>query len=45
MICTHPKLIILRTLSKAFDLAGLRIGFALTNKDLIKYCRLHKVLS
>lgn len=35
LIVKYPNLIILRTLSKAFGLAGLRIGLMLSNKDLI----------
>ena len=31
----YPHLVILRTLSKAFALAGLRCGFTLANKDII----------
>lgn len=31
----YPHLVILRTLSKAFALAGLRCGFTLANKDVI----------
>jgi histidinol-phosphate aminotransferase len=33
----HDNLIVLRTLSKAFGLAGLRIGYALGDRDLIEY--------
>lgn len=32
----YPNLVILRTLSKAFSLAGLRCGFTLANKNIIK---------
>jgi len=32
---SYPHLVILRTLSKAFALAGLRCGFTLANKDVI----------
>lgn len=38
-----PNLIILRTLSKAFALAGIRCGFTLANEDIISI--LHKVIS
>jgi len=31
----HPQLVVLRTLSKAFALAGLRCGFTLANEDII----------
>ncbi|WWP01111.1 MAG: histidinol-phosphate transaminase [Candidatus Dasytiphilus stammeri] len=31
----YPHLVVLRTLSKAFALAGLRCGFALANQDII----------
>lgn len=33
---TYPNLVILRTLSKAFALAGLRCGFALAQSDIIQ---------
>ena len=36
----YENLIVLRTLSKAFGLAGLRVGYALANPELIK--QLHK---
>ncbi|WP_422667559.1 histidinol-phosphate transaminase [Buchnera aphidicola] len=39
----HKNLVILRTLSKAFSLAGIRCGFLLANKDVIDI--LHKVIS
>jgi len=35
LITKHPRLLILRTLSKAFGLAGIRCGYALGNKDII----------
>ncbi|MRF00566.1 aminotransferase class I/II-fold pyridoxal phosphate-dependent enzyme, partial [Escherichia coli] len=31
----YPHLVVLRTLSKAFALAGLRCGFTLANKEVI----------
>ncbi len=34
-IATHPNLIVLRTLSKAFSLAAVRIGFVLAAADVI----------
>ncbi len=37
LIEEHENLIVLRTLSKAFGLAGLRIGYGLGNKDMIGY--------
>nr|MDO8134727.1 histidinol-phosphate transaminase [Candidatus Njordarchaeum guaymaensis] len=37
LIDKYDNLILLRTLSKAFSLAGLRIGYALTNVKIIKY--------
>ncbi|GAW29119.1 MULTISPECIES: histidinol-phosphate transaminase [unclassified Carboxydocella] len=37
----YPQLLILRTFSKAFGLAGLRVGYALGNRELIR--ELHKV--
>jgi len=39
----YPNLVILRTLSKAFALAGIRCGFTLANKDIINI--LNKVIS
>lgn len=35
----YPKLIVLRTMSKAWGLAGLRIGFALAQPQLITYLK------
>lgn len=35
LLATHPNLIILRTFSKSYALAGMRIGFALGHPDLI----------
>ncbi|QCI23134.1 histidinol-phosphate transaminase [Buchnera aphidicola] len=37
LIDTYPNLVILRTLSKAFALAGLRCGFILTNVNIVKF--------
>ncbi|MFT4746525.1 MAG: histidinol-phosphate aminotransferase [Congregibacter sp.] len=34
-LATYPNLVILRTLSKAFALAGLRCGFTIANSDVI----------
>jgi histidinol-phosphate aminotransferase len=34
-LATYPNLVVLRTLSKAFALAGLRCGFTLANNDII----------
>lgn len=42
-LTAFPNLIVLRTLSKAFALAGLRCGFALANEDVIEV--LKKVLA
>ncbi|MFT6284881.1 MAG: histidinol-phosphate aminotransferase [Arenicella sp.] len=35
-LATYPNLVVLRTLSKAFALAGLRCGFTLANSDVIQ---------
>jgi histidinol-phosphate aminotransferase len=37
LIQEYDNLIVLRTLSKAFSLAGLRVGYALANNQVIKY--------
>lgn len=42
-LAEFPQLVILRTLSKAFALAGIRCGFALANVDIIQ--ALQKVLA
>lgn len=34
LISSYPNLVVLRTFSKAFGLAGLRVGYALTSKEL-----------
>ncbi|MDB2384249.1 histidinol-phosphate transaminase [Endozoicomonas sp.] len=36
LLVQYPHLVILRTLSKAFALAGLRCGFALANREVIQ---------
>lgn len=41
LLSCFPHLLILRTFSKAFGLAGLRVGYALGNRELIR--ELHKV--
>ncbi len=33
----HPNIVVLRTFSKAWGLAGLRAGIAIANKNIIKY--------
>uniref|UniRef100_UPI004047AC46 histidinol-phosphate transaminase n=1 Tax=Vibrio anguillarum TaxID=55601 RepID=UPI004047AC46 len=43
LLAQYPNLAILRTLSKAFALAGLRCGFTLANKELINV--LQKVIA
>lgn len=37
LIHTYENLIVMRTLSKAFGLAGLRVGALIANKDTVKY--------
>jgi histidinol-phosphate aminotransferase len=34
LVCGHPNLIVLRTMSKAFGLAGLRIGYAIAAPEV-----------
>lgn len=34
---THPNVLILRTFSKAYGLAGLRIGYGIANEELVNY--------
>lgn len=36
LVDKHPNLIVLRTLSKSYSLAGMRLGFAVAQEDLIK---------
>lgn len=36
---SHANLVVMRTFSKAYGLAGLRVGYAVGNKDLIGACR------
>ncbi|MFI2478724.1 aminotransferase class I/II-fold pyridoxal phosphate-dependent enzyme [Nocardia xishanensis] len=35
----HPNLVVMRTFSKAYGLAGLRVGYAVGHRDLIGACR------
>jgi histidinol-phosphate aminotransferase len=35
LLASHPRLVVVRTLSKAYALAGLRVGYALGHPDLI----------
>ncbi len=35
LIRRHPNLVVLRTFSKAYGLAGLRVGYAIANPDII----------
>jgi histidinol-phosphate aminotransferase len=35
LVCTHSNVVVLRTFSKAYGLAGLRIGYAVGHPDLI----------
>ncbi len=42
-LAAYPNLVILRTLSKAFALAGLRCGFALASSEIIHI--MHKVIA
>lgn len=36
LIDTHPNIVILRTFSKAYGLAGLRVGYAIAQKEIIQ---------
>ncbi|NDL68677.1 histidinol-phosphate transaminase [Anaerotalea alkaliphila] len=38
----HPNMIVLRTFSKAYGLAGLRCGYGLASRELISYINLSK---
>ena len=35
LVARHPRLVVVRTLSKAFALAGIRLGYALAHPDVI----------
>ncbi len=35
LLANHPRLVVVRTLSKAYALAGIRVGYALAHPDLI----------
>jgi histidinol-phosphate aminotransferase len=37
MVLQYPNLVVLQTFSKAFGLAGIRLGVALANPEIIKY--------
>jgi len=39
---TYPRLVVLRTLSKAYGIAGLRVGFAIATPDLIGEIALYR---
>ena len=39
LLSEYPNIIVLRTMSKIFGLAGLRIGFAVSSKEIIKILR------
>ena len=39
---SYPRLVVLRTLSKAYGIAGLRVGFAIANEDLIGEIALYR---
>lgn len=39
LVDNYPNMIMLRTLSKAFGLAGLRIGYVIAHKNLISYMK------
>ena len=36
LVKSHPNIVVLQTLSKAFGLAGIRCGFAIANDDIIQ---------
>ena len=42
LLSTYPNLVILRTFSKAYGLAGLRLGYAIASQDITEI--LHRVL-
>jgi histidinol-phosphate aminotransferase len=35
LVASHPRLVVVRTLSKAFALAGIRVGYALAHPDTV----------
>ena len=36
LLATHPRLVVVRTLSKAYALAGIRVGYALAHPEIIE---------
>lgn len=43
LIKEFPNLVVVRTFSKAYGLAGFRVGYGLAHKDLVRYCLQVKV--
>jgi histidinol-phosphate aminotransferase len=37
LLCKYPRLVVLRTFSKAYSLAGMRVGYALAHSEVIGY--------
>jgi len=37
MVAEHPNLVVMRTLSKAWGMAGLRVGYAIASPEVIRY--------
>ena len=35
LLATHPRLVVVRTLSKAYALAGIRVGYALAHSEIV----------
>lgn len=40
LVQQHPRLVVTRTMSKAFSCAGLRLGYAVAHSDVIAACQL-----
>ncbi|HVN75551.1 MAG TPA: histidinol-phosphate transaminase [Thermoanaerobaculaceae bacterium] len=45
LLAAHPNLVVLRTFSKIYGMAGMRLGYAVASKEMIAALRLHAAFS